>query len=64
MTTAQRSVKSLIGGGLLNLAAVGGVVCIAAVIAAFAFNITLIMFKTGSMSPTITAGSLSRWSRR
>ena len=47
------------GGALLNLAAAGGVVCIAAVIAAFAFNITLIMFKTGSMSPTIPAGSLS-----
>jgi signal peptidase len=59
VTTAKRSAKSLIGGALLNLAAVGGVLCIAAVIAAVAFNITLIMFKTGSMSPTIPAGSLS-----
>ena len=47
------------GGALLNLAVAGWVVCIAAVIAAFAFNITLIMFKTGSMSPTIPAGSLA-----
>ena len=57
MTT--RAVKSIIGGALLNLAAAGGVVCIAAVIAAAAFDITLIMFKTGSMSPAIPTGSLS-----
>ena len=55
----KRTLKSFVGGALLNLAAAGGVVCIAAVIAALAFNITLIMFKTGSMSPTIPAGSLS-----
>lgn len=44
---------------LLNILAVCGVVCIAAVVAAFAFNITLIMFRTGSMSPTIPTGSLA-----
>lgn len=44
---------------LLNIAAVGGVLCIALVGLAFAFNITLIMFKTGSMSPTIPAGSVA-----
>jgi signal peptidase len=44
---------------LLTVAAIGGVVCIAAVIAATVFDITLIMFKTGSMSPTIPAGSLA-----
>jgi len=59
MSTKKRTIGSVIGGTLLNLAAVVGVVCIVAVIAAFAFNITLIMFKTGSMSPTIPAGSLA-----
>ncbi|MCT9870568.1 signal peptidase I [Paenarthrobacter aurescens] len=44
---------------LLNIAAAGGAVCILAVICALLFNITLIMFKTGSMSPTIPAGSLA-----
>ena len=44
---------------LLNLAAAGGAVCLIAVVLAVAFNITLILFKTGSMSPTIPAGSLA-----
>ncbi|GAB2461247.1 signal peptidase [Conyzicola lurida] len=44
---------------LLTVAALGGVVCIIAVIMATVFDITLIMFKTGSMSPTIPAGSLA-----
>ncbi|WP_159705084.1 signal peptidase I [Arthrobacter sp. 18067] len=44
---------------LLNIAAAGGAVCILAVICALLFNISLIMFKTGSMSPGIPAGSLA-----
>lgn len=48
-----------IGNALLNVAALGGTVCIVLVILAFFFQITLIMFKTGSMSPTIPAGSLA-----
>lgn len=44
---------------ILNIAAIGGVVCIALTLAAVLFNVTLIMFKTGSMSPTIPAGSLA-----
>jgi len=43
----------------LTVAALGGVLCILLVIAASVFHITLIMFKTGSMSPTIPAGSLA-----
>ena len=43
----------------LTAAAIGGVLCILLVIAASVFQITLIMFKTGSMSPTIPAGSLA-----
>jgi signal peptidase len=48
-----------LGSFLLNLAALGGLVCIVLVILAWVFNISLIMFKTGSMSPTIPAGSLA-----
>jgi signal peptidase len=51
----QRSVRET----LLNLAAAGGAVCLTAVVLAVAFNITLILFKTGSMSPAIPAGSLA-----
>jgi signal peptidase len=56
---SRRSVASVVGSTLLNLAALGGVVCIVLVILATCFNITLIMFKTGSMSPTIPTGSLA-----
>lgn len=55
----RRSVASIVGSTLLNIAAVGGVICIVLVILAYCFNITLIMFKTGSMSPTIPTGSLA-----
>ncbi|MGK9147396.1 signal peptidase I [Plantibacter flavus] len=55
----RRSAASIVGGTLLNVAAVGGVICIVLVILAYCFNITLIMFKTGSMSPTIPTGSLA-----
>lgn len=44
---------------VLWVAAVAGVACIALVILALAANITLIMFRTGSMSPTIPAGSVA-----
>lgn len=49
----------IIGDVFLWLAAIGGAVCIALVIAAQVFSISLIMFSTGSMSPTITAGSVA-----
>lgn len=54
-----RRMWSRLEEAFLSLLAVLGVVCIAATIAAFALNISLIMFKTGSMSPTIPAGSLA-----
>lgn len=54
-----RSFWSRAEDGLLSLLALLGVVCIIATIAAFALNISLIMFKTGSMSPTIPTGSLA-----
>lgn len=44
---------------LLWIAALGGLASIGLLVASFAFGISLIMFKTGSMSPTIPAGSLA-----
>lgn len=43
----------------MTVLAVLGVICIGATVAAFTLNISLIMFKTGSMSPTIPTGSLA-----
>lgn len=54
-----RTLRSVAGDVLLTALAVGGVLCIIGVLLALVFNITLIMFKTGSMSPTIPAGSLA-----
>ncbi|MGX7726864.1 signal peptidase I [Rhodococcus pyridinivorans] len=58
-TKPRRSLWSRVENALLNLLAAGGVVCIGLVTAAFAFDISLILFKTGSMSPTIPQGSMS-----
>lgn len=55
----RRGVFGLVGSALLTLAAVAGAVCIVLVPLAFYFHISLIMFKTGSMSPTIPTGSLA-----
>ncbi|MDQ6659205.1 MAG: signal peptidase I [Actinomycetota bacterium] len=56
---AGRRVGSALGNALLTVAALGGVICIVAVLAAWIFKITLIMFSTGSMSPTIPTGSVA-----
>ncbi|WP_405474456.1 signal peptidase I [Paenarthrobacter ilicis] len=55
----MRSRGARLRDALLNIAAAGGAVCIVAVLCAVLFNITLIMFKTGSMAPAIPAGSLA-----
>lgn len=55
----RRGAWARIEDAILSILAVLGVVCIVATIAAFALNISLIMFKTGSMSPTIPTGSLA-----
>ncbi|MFD6700793.1 MULTISPECIES: signal peptidase I [unclassified Microbacterium] len=44
---------------LLWIAALAGLICIVLVVLAFTAHITLIMFRTGSMSPTIPAGSVA-----
>ncbi|GAA1483485.1 signal peptidase I [Brachybacterium fresconis] len=43
----------------LTVLAVAGAVCIVLVILSWAFNVSLMMFRTGSMSPTIPAGSVA-----
>lgn len=55
----KRTVRSVIGNVLFNIAAVAGVVCLILVLVAVLFNYSFIMFKTGSMSPTIPQGSLA-----
>ncbi|GGG24157.1 hypothetical protein GCM10007304_42510 [Rhodococcoides trifolii] len=59
VTPRRRTALSRAGDALLNVLALGGIVCIALVVMAFVFNVSLIMFKTGSMSPTIPTGSLA-----
>ena len=59
MPKARRTVGSRLVDALLTTAATGGLVCIVAAVAAVGFDLTLIMFTTGSMAPTIPAGSLS-----
>jgi len=49
----------VIGEALLWIAAVAGTICIVLVILAYTANITLIMFRTGSMEPTIPTGSVA-----
>ncbi|MDN5655800.1 MAG: signal peptidase I, partial [Kocuria sp.] len=58
-TSGKRSPASWLGGALLNILAALGVVCIVLVILSFVFNVSIMMFRTGSMSPTITAGSIA-----
>lgn len=49
----------MLGDTVLWVAAVAGVACMALVVLALTANITLIMFRTGSMSPTIPAGAVA-----
>ena len=52
-----RSWAGVAGDVALTVAAVLGTVCILLVIAAALFDVRIILFSTGSMSPTIPAGS-------
>lgn len=49
----------VVGDVLLWVAAVAGTLCILLVVLAFTAQITLILFRTGSMSPTIPAGAVA-----
>ena len=44
---------------VLTLLAMFGVLCVAAVVAALLFDVRIMVFKTGSMSPDIPAGSVA-----
>lgn len=55
----RTTLVATLGDVLLTLASIGGALCIALVIAANLFQVSLIMFKTGSMSPAIPTGSLA-----
>ncbi|MCI1019287.1 signal peptidase I [Microbacterium sp. C5A9] len=55
----RRGVGRALADVALWIAAVAGVACMVLVILALTANITLIMFRTGSMSPTIPAGSVA-----
>lgn len=52
-----RSWRSVTADAALTIAAALGAVCIALVIAAALFDVRIILFSTGSMSPAIPAGS-------
>ncbi|WP_232719132.1 signal peptidase I [Gordonia metallireducens] len=54
-----RSLGSRLVDWALNILAVFGVLCIALTVLAFVGNYTIIMFKTGSMDPTIPQGSIA-----
>ncbi|GEK79502.1 signal peptidase I [Agrococcus baldri] len=56
---AGRRAMSWLGEALLWIAAAGGAICIVLVILAHTMGITLMMFSTGSMAPTIPAGSVA-----
>lgn len=58
-TAPRRGILGHLLNGLLNLAAVGGALCIVLVILAVVFDISLILFRTGSMDPAIPQGSLA-----
>lgn len=56
---SRRRTGGVLGEVLLWAAAAAGVVCVVLVVLALTAHITLIMFRTGSMSPTIPAGSVA-----
>lgn len=56
---ARRNLVHRVGNAALNIAALGGLAAIALVALSLFFNISLIMFQTGSMSPTIPTGSVA-----
>ncbi len=56
---AARTTGRVVRETLLTVAALGGAACIVLVILAFTGGYSLIMFKTGSMSPTIPTGSVA-----
>ncbi len=56
---AKPTLTARLGDFLLTILAIAGSLCLLLVILSFTLNISIMMFKTGSMSPTITAGSIA-----
>ncbi|MFJ2542712.1 signal peptidase I [Microbacterium sp. NPDC087589] len=54
-----RGLGRMLADVVLWIAAIAGVACMVLVVVALTANITLIMFRTGSMAPTIPAGSVA-----
>ena len=55
----KAGIGAKLADALLTLLAIFGVVCVGAVIAAWFFGINIMLFKTGSMAPSIPAGSVA-----
>lgn len=55
----RRRLQAVVGHVVLDVLALGGLVCIVLVIAALVFKVTIVMFATGSMSPGIPTGSIA-----
>ena len=58
-TGRGQKARSVFGDFILTLLAAAGLICIVLVILGAFFNVSIMMFRTGSMSPTITAGSIA-----
>lgn len=58
-TKTRRTFSSRLGDALLVAAAIIGGLCIVLTVAGLLFGYSLIMFRTGSMAPTIPAGSVA-----
>lgn len=54
-----KSLRARLSDLILSLLAVAGGICIILVILAFTLNVSIMMFRTGSMEPTIPAGSIA-----
>ena len=55
----RRSALSVVSSVIMNLLAVGGLACIVMVVLAVVFNVSLIMFKTGSLAVVQTVPAAS-----
>jgi signal peptidase I len=55
----RTGLRSRMADLLLTIGAIAGVLCVLVAIAAFAFQVHLVVFRTGSMSPAIETGALA-----
>ena len=58
-TTTFTRIGARVGSALLTFAAFLGALCIAALIASQLFQLSIILFSTGSMSPTMPTGAIA-----